>query len=91
MGARYFYLDPTHRHPIPSELGRLLAQTQGFEQVEILEVNPWPDSHHVKPGADPDLVGRFNDMFYGPQDYGIVAWKTGQTGGGLSNDPACAS
>jgi SAM-dependent methyltransferase len=76
MGARYFYLDPTHRHPIPSELGRLLAQTQGFEQVEIMELNPWPESHHVKPGDSVELAGRFNEMFYGPQDYGVVAWKT---------------
>jgi O-antigen chain-terminating methyltransferase len=91
MGARYFYLDPTHRHPIPSELGRLLAETQGFEHVEILELNPWPENHHLKPGMDPDLAGRFNDMFYGPQDYGIVAWKTGDTGDGLSNGPTCAS
>lgn len=84
MGARYFYLDPTHRHPIPAELGHLLAQTQGFEQVEIREMHPWPESHHVKACDNLDLAGRFNEMFYGPQDYGIIAWKMARGRGDLN-------
>lgn len=92
MGARYFYLDPTHRHPIPAELGRLLARTQGFEQIEIMELNPWPESHHVKASDNVELAGRFNELFYGPQDYGIVAWKTARgPGNPEGTSSACAS
>jgi O-antigen chain-terminating methyltransferase len=73
--AQYFYMDPTHRHPIPSELARFLAQMHGFEQVDAMALHPWPETDHVKPGVNAELAGRFNELFYGPQDYGIVAWR----------------
>ncbi len=73
VSSRYFYLDPTHRHPIPPLLGRFLAEARGFERVEILELHPWPEEHRLDTGGD--VAARFNDCFYGPQDYAIIAWK----------------
>ena len=75
VSSRYFYLDPTHRHPIPSLLGRFLAEARGFERVEILELHPWPEEHRLDTHTGGDLAARFNDCFYGPQDYAIIAWK----------------
>lgn len=75
VSSRYFYIDPTHRHPIPTLLGRFLAETRGFERVEILELNPWPAEHLVDTRTGGDVAARFNECFYGPQDYAIIGWK----------------
>jgi O-antigen chain-terminating methyltransferase len=75
VSSRYFYLDPTHRHPIPPLLGRFLAEARGFERVEILELHPWPEEHHVDTRTGGDIAARFNECFYGPQDYAIIGWK----------------
>ncbi|MGA3072277.1 MAG: methyltransferase domain-containing protein [Bryobacteraceae bacterium] len=74
VGSRNFYLDPTHRHPIPPLLGRFLAEARGFERVEILELHPCP-VEHVDTGTAGDVAARFNECFYGPQDYAIIGWK----------------
>jgi SAM-dependent methyltransferase len=76
VGSRYFYLDPTHRHPIPPLLGRFLAEARGFAPVEILELHPWPEEHRLDTRSGGDVAGRFNECFYGPQDYAILGWKT---------------
>jgi 2-polyprenyl-3-methyl-5-hydroxy-6-metoxy-1,4-benzoquinol methylase len=76
MSSRSFYLDPTHRNPIPPELGRFLAQTHGFKHVDTLALHPLPETDHVSPGDNAELASRFNALLFGPQDYGIVAWKT---------------
>lgn len=73
VGSRNFYLDPTHRHPIPPELGRFLATARGFARVEILELHPWPAECRVDTTGE--VAARFNECFYGPQDYGIIGWK----------------
>jgi 2-polyprenyl-3-methyl-5-hydroxy-6-metoxy-1,4-benzoquinol methylase len=75
VSSRYFYLDPTHRHPIPPLLGRFLAEARGFERVEILELHPWPEEHRVDTRTGGDVAARFNECFYGPQDYAIIGWK----------------
>lgn len=75
VSSRYFYLDPTHRHPIPPLLGRFLAEARGFARVEILELHPWPEQHHVDTRTGGDMAARFNECFYGPQDYAIIGWK----------------
>lgn len=75
VSSRYFYLDPTHRHPIPPLLGRFLAEARGFERVEILELHPWPVEHRADTSAGGDVAARFNECFYGPQDYAIIGWK----------------
>ena len=75
VSSRYFYLDPTHRHPIPPQLGRFLAEARGLRRVEILELHPWPEAHHVDTRTGGEVAGRFNECFYGPQDYAIIGWK----------------
>lgn len=75
VSSRYFYLDPTHRHPVPPLLGRFLVEARSFERVEILELHPWPEEHRVDTRTGGDLAARFNECFYGPQDYAIIGWK----------------
>jgi 2-polyprenyl-3-methyl-5-hydroxy-6-metoxy-1,4-benzoquinol methylase len=75
VSSRYFYLDPTHRHPIPPALGQFLAEARGLRRVEILELHPWPEAHHVDTRTGGEVAARFNECFYGPQDYAIIGRK----------------
>ena len=74
VGSNYFYMDPTHRHPLPSELLEFLLESRGFEAIEILNLHPW-DSARV--AGESEVTKRFNAYFYGPMDYAIVARKVG--------------
>jgi 2-polyprenyl-3-methyl-5-hydroxy-6-metoxy-1,4-benzoquinol methylase len=75
VSSRYFYLDPTHRHPIPPQLGQFLAEARGLRRIAIQELHPWPEAHHVDTRTGGEVAGRFNECFYGPQDYAIIGWK----------------
>lgn len=74
VGSCNFYLDPTHRHPLPSPLTRYLIEARGFVRVEIRELNPVDVSQHLTEGS-PALIGPLNHYFFGPQDYAVIAWK----------------
>jgi len=75
VGIEHFYLDPTHRNPLPSLLARFLAEECGLSGVEVLELNPCPDMVRV-PEQGCAVAERFNQLFYGPQDYAIIGWKS---------------
>ena len=72
VGSNYFYLDPTHRHPLPTDLMEFLFKNRGFEKIELLALHPW-DSGRV--AGEGELAERFNGYFYGPMDYAIVGRK----------------
>jgi O-antigen chain-terminating methyltransferase len=72
VGSHYFYLDPTHRHPLPSELMEFVFKHHGFRDIEVLKLHPW-DSGRV--AGEGRLAERFNGYFYGPMDYAIVGRK----------------
>ncbi len=74
VGSRNFYLDPTHRNPLPSMLLEFLLDARGFSQVEILPLHPCPASVRV-PDDGSTVTTRFNQYFYGPQDYAVVGRK----------------
>ena len=74
VGSHTFYLDPTHRNPIPSSVMQFLAEARGLCRVEILELHPYPKAARVQ-DAELDVAQRFNEYFYGPQDYAVVGWK----------------
>ncbi len=74
VGACNFYYDPTHQHPLPPEPTRFVAEARGFAQTEILRLHPFPVSANIVDG--PTLMKeRLNSLFYGPQDYAIIARK----------------
>ncbi len=67
-----FYLDPTHRNPIPAEVMQFLLRYTGFEPVVPLWVNP---SDLPKVSEDSELGRRFNELFYGFMDYAVMGLK----------------
>jgi O-antigen chain-terminating methyltransferase len=72
VGSCNFYFDPTHRHPLPSSLMKFIFETQGLFQVKVINLHPFPENYKV---SGSDLAERFNDYFYGPQDYAVVGYK----------------
>lgn len=72
VGSHTFYVDPTHRNPIPSQTLQFLLEARGLRSLEILKLRPRDE---VKLEEDSELVTRFNEYFYSAPDYGIVARK----------------
>lgn len=72
VGSNTFYLDPTHRNPLPSSLIQFLAESRGLCQVKIMNVNAYPEHYRVQGST---LAERFNDYFYGAQDYSVIGYK----------------
>jgi SAM-dependent methyltransferase len=74
VGSHNFYLDPTHRNPLPSSVMQFMAEARGLCRVQIIELHPYPEASRVQE-AGLDVAQRFNEYFYGPQDYAVVGWK----------------
>jgi SAM-dependent methyltransferase len=74
VGACSFYYDPTHLHPIAPAVAEFIARQRGFARTEVLRSNPLPDSRLI--AENTEVARRFNSVFYGPQDYAVIAWKT---------------
>lgn len=72
VGSCNFYFDPTHRNPIPLPVLKFLVESRGFVIVETFKLNP---SDEKPLAGDSELVKRFNQYFYGPMDYAIIAGK----------------
>ena len=72
VGSNFFYLDPTHLHPLPHELMQFLFESRGFHPIEMLNLHPW-DTGRV--AGEGELAERFNGYFFGPMDYAILGWK----------------
>jgi O-antigen chain-terminating methyltransferase len=74
VGSHNFYLDPTHRSPLPAPLVRFMVEARGLCNVEVLFLHPYPEG--IKVSADALAVAeRFNEYFYGPQDYAVIGRK----------------
>ena len=72
VGSNFFYFDPSHRNPLPSQMVELLLETRGFQRIEVKNVNAWESGRVAGRG---ELAERFNGLFYGPMDYAILGWK----------------
>ena len=66
-GACNFYIDPTHKNPLPPQLLEFLLKARGFSRVEILRLHP-NDSIRLNEQV-------VQDMLFGPQDYAVLGWK----------------
>jgi O-antigen chain-terminating methyltransferase len=73
VGACNFYLDFSHRNPIPPALAAFLAEYAGFSETRVQGMNAFPQAHRVP--EDGPLAARFNQFFYGAQDYALFARK----------------
>lgn len=72
VGSCNFYFDPTHRHPLPSQMLKFLVESRGFARVEVMNLHP---AEIVPVAGDSDIVKRFNELFYGAMDYAVIGWK----------------
>lgn len=74
VSIQKFHYEEAPRQPLPSPLMRSLAEERGLCRVEILELRPWPEAVRVKEHGGA-VAERFDQLFYGPQDYAIMGWK----------------
>lgn len=72
VGAASFNIDPTHRNPVFPETAEFMLQSHGFERIQIEYLSPVAD---VKFKTDTRELAIVKDMLYGPQDFGIIAYK----------------
>ncbi len=79
VGASSFYLDPTHRQPIPPELLAFVVGSRGFTDVEVRFLEP-PDPPVPGPAEDAPWSGdvkRLYDLvtarFSNARDYAVLA------------------
>jgi 2-polyprenyl-3-methyl-5-hydroxy-6-metoxy-1,4-benzoquinol methylase len=71
--ATHFYLDPTHRHPIPPALMSFYLEEAGFGRIEVERLNPATES---MPSLG-ELPEGFQKEFFGALDYVVFARKLG--------------
>ena len=71
--ATHFYIDPTHRHPIPPALASFYLEEAGFGLVEIERLSPAIDS---MPSLG-ELPEAFRKEFFGSLDYAAFGIKLG--------------
>lgn len=75
VAATEFYRDPTHTRPYhPATVEQYLKQ-QGFTEVSVAYLHPYPAAEHLKPGEG-DAAGNFSkldELLYGARDCSIIA------------------
>jgi 2-polyprenyl-3-methyl-5-hydroxy-6-metoxy-1,4-benzoquinol methylase len=71
--ATHFYLDPTHRHPIPPPLISFYLEEAGFGRIEVERLSPAVES---MPSVA-ELPEAFQKEFFGALDYAAFARKLG--------------
>jgi SAM-dependent methyltransferase len=73
VASHNFYIDPTHRKPVPMILLQFLVEERGFCDIRPLSLHPYPEAALVEGSSE--VARRFNEYFYGSQDYAIIAVK----------------
>jgi len=76
FAMRYFYMDPTHRQPVPATTCEFLLKEQGYVDLEKLELNRVEEDHPaVKNLQNQDPDHPLIDVLFGYQDYALIAMK----------------
>lgn len=75
-----FYMDPTHRNPLPPEMLRWMVQARGFAQADIVRLfdsRPSSDVAFVPEGvAGAETINALVRPLHAAMDYAIVARKS---------------
>ena len=83
VGACNFYMDPTHRNPLPPAMSLFLVEARGFVQCEIKRVNRQELSDPVT-FLEPGFLGAkelnaliqiTNDYYFAAPDYAVIGYK----------------
>jgi SAM-dependent methyltransferase len=72
VGSCNFYLDPTHKNPIPIPTMKLLLEARGFRCEEVLKLHAVSST---KIEVKDQLTSHLNHFLYGPMNYAVVARK----------------
>ena len=95
VGARNFWLDPTHARPVHPDSLKAIFALAGFDPVERLDLQPFGEEERL-PEVDtgdlaPELAplaervhrlrDRLDALLFGFQDFGLVGYKPGKPGG----------
>ena len=75
MGACNFYLDPTHRSPMPPALTGFLVGASGFVDVEIRPLHPDDDPRDPDTGPSTPVEDLVVRALRGPRDYAVLAYR----------------
>jgi O-antigen chain-terminating methyltransferase len=70
VGSCNFYLDPTHKNPIPIPTMKLLLEARGFRCEEVLKLHA---VESAKIEVKDQLTSHLNHFLYGPMNYAVVA------------------
>jgi len=77
MGACNFYLDPTHRSPLPPALTEYLMTVSGFRDVEVRPLHPADSPLDPAAGETTAVEQLVVRALRGPQDYAVLGYKPG--------------
>jgi len=72
VGSCNFYLDPTHKNPIPIPTMKLLLEARGFLCQEVMKLHAVSSA---KIEVKDQLTSHLNHFLYGPMNYAVVARK----------------
>jgi len=83
VGACNFYMDPTHRNPMPPVMTQFLIEARGFVRVEIRRMNQQVLNDPLRllesgtPGAAElnPLIQMAKEHYFAAPDYAVVAYK----------------
>jgi SAM-dependent methyltransferase len=69
-----FYMDPTHRHPLPPDLMQYVMEARGFVNVSIRELHPYSEDNLVTDGSV-TINKVLNRFLFSSQDYAVIGKK----------------
>jgi SAM-dependent methyltransferase len=72
VGSCNFYLDPTHKNPIPIPTMKLLLEARGFRCEDVLKLHA---IESAKIEVKDQLTSHLNHFLYGPMNYAVIARK----------------
>jgi len=75
VGSHTFYIDPTHRRPLPLELVQYLMEARGFGEIEIKELHPPSAENRITEGG-PMINDVLNRLLFSAQDYAVIGRKS---------------
>lgn len=82
VGAYSFYIDPTHRNPIPPITAQLMVMERGFVDCRLVRLHPPDTLDEIAPASDG--AGDSNGPTVGLEgigaDYGLIARKAERHG-----------
>jgi O-antigen chain-terminating methyltransferase len=83
VGASSFYLDPTHRRPVPPPLLHFALWSRGYDPIEVRYLNPPPEQLEAPADLGADrrqweaVFDRLNELLFGPNDYCVIGHRVG--------------